>query len=680
MQERIPVSDGIWFDILRKILLNLGSPCTEEKGVEHSMAKQPRLSIGMIVKNEIRSIEKCLKALQPLRDAIPCELVIADTGSTDGTRELVMQYADVFFDFKWVNDFSAARNAVMDRCSGEWYLTVDADEYLDPNVSEFSKLLSGGIDPGVDACTVIQRNYTDALDCTCYNDFYALRMVRMATGARYQNPIHETFGLEDQPLTITMLDHVILWHDGYLEHKGQRIIAKQKRNLMLLEEQLRETPDDLRLLMQAADSAYTPEQECSYAKKLAEIIEAGKTNKRDQVAPAWQRVLKIAHKQKMWEFVIWHERAKQMVPDSFFTRVDGNYYAVEAAWNRRDYAAVIEHGTAYLEGIRALGNAAPKQKTELLYGSLCKEKDKNRVSTELTMACAYAELCRWKECREILKCYPAKDLRERDLSLWLHAAGICAAGQNDADMWKKFADGMARVEDWNEVSYIVVKLLLENNLPLPDSFFAQSTNRLIELADALGDEFRENFPKVLMDRTAQDGNDDDPKVVLWNHTLLSAALAAADWGSDDEEILQWLIDTYAVLTSVVLNFYYNPEILREETVTLLPDMHHFGWCFLQGCAAKEEGDVLAYVRWLHKALKAAPTLKEMIEYLLEDVNRALEQTKMEREETAETSELLELAAQIRAVMAQYAPDDPAVVALKQTPAYQAVAHLIESAV
>ena len=45
------------------------------------------LSIGMIVKNEIRCLEKCLKALEPLRTAIPCELVIADTGSNDGTRE-----------------------------------------------------------------------------------------------------------------------------------------------------------------------------------------------------------------------------------------------------------------------------------------------------------------------------------------------------------------------------------------------------------------------------------------------------------------------------------------------------------------------------------------------------------------------------------------------------------------
>ena len=41
---------------------------------------KPVLTIGMIVKNEIRCLERCLKALQPLRDALPCELIIADTG------------------------------------------------------------------------------------------------------------------------------------------------------------------------------------------------------------------------------------------------------------------------------------------------------------------------------------------------------------------------------------------------------------------------------------------------------------------------------------------------------------------------------------------------------------------------------------------------------------------------
>ena len=47
------------------------------------MNNTPLLSIGIIFKNEARCLERCLKSLQPLRDALPCELIMADTGATD---------------------------------------------------------------------------------------------------------------------------------------------------------------------------------------------------------------------------------------------------------------------------------------------------------------------------------------------------------------------------------------------------------------------------------------------------------------------------------------------------------------------------------------------------------------------------------------------------------------------
>ena len=92
---------------------------------------QPLLSISMIFKNEIRCLERCLKSLAPLREAFPCEVVMADTGSDDGSREIAEQYADLVFDFPWINDFSAARNAVLERCTGKWALVLDADEWLE---------------------------------------------------------------------------------------------------------------------------------------------------------------------------------------------------------------------------------------------------------------------------------------------------------------------------------------------------------------------------------------------------------------------------------------------------------------------------------------------------------------------------------------------------------------------
>ena len=147
--------------------------------------QKPILTIGMIVKNEIRCLERCFQSLQPLRDAIPCELIVADTGSTDGSRELAIQYADTCFDFPWCNDFSAARNAVMDRASGDWYLSIDADEFFDEDVSELVAFLSSGQHNHITVCTLTIRNYITPDMLGEFTDFAATRILNMSTGIRY---------------------------------------------------------------------------------------------------------------------------------------------------------------------------------------------------------------------------------------------------------------------------------------------------------------------------------------------------------------------------------------------------------------------------------------------------------------------------------------------------------------
>ena len=135
---------------------------------------QPLLSVGMIVKNEERCLEKSLKALEPLRQAIPCELVIADTGSTDKTKQIASKYADILFDFEWINDFAAARNAVIDKCSGTWFLSIDADEYFVGDPQEFIDLLTKKEYQKYKYARTVIRNFKDSEMKSVYSDFFAL--------------------------------------------------------------------------------------------------------------------------------------------------------------------------------------------------------------------------------------------------------------------------------------------------------------------------------------------------------------------------------------------------------------------------------------------------------------------------------------------------------------------------
>ena len=69
------------------------------------------LSLCMIVKNEEAVLERILKPVSQVMDAI----LIADTGSSDRTKEIAEQYTSLVYDFPWCDDFSAPRNFLLEK-------------------------------------------------------------------------------------------------------------------------------------------------------------------------------------------------------------------------------------------------------------------------------------------------------------------------------------------------------------------------------------------------------------------------------------------------------------------------------------------------------------------------------------------------------------------------------------
>ena len=316
---------------------------------------QPLLSIGMIAKNEERCLEKCLKALEPLRQVIPCELVIADTGSTDKTKEIAKKYADTLFDFTWVNDFSKARNAVMDKCSGKWFLTVDADEYLIPDTNEIVSFLNSPSEQKKIFATVVIRNYGDIEMKGTYSDFNALRLVRMNTGIRYEGAIHES-------LTVTNIEQIhvltdtVFDHDGYAAVSPEHLIEKEKRNLKLLEEKLSKNPDNLQCILQCLESsAYTPEKKSYYInlafQKLSEYKGNDISFKEFAGPPCIRTIVKYAIADNDYRVDDFVKFAFDKFPDSDHTLIDVNYLYAEYLSQNKKYADAIKHCKAYLENL-----------------------------------------------------------------------------------------------------------------------------------------------------------------------------------------------------------------------------------------------------------------------------------------------------------------------------------------
>lgn len=211
------------------------------------------ISICMIMKNEERCLERCLKSLTPLREQLPCELIITDTGSTDKSIEIAEKYADKLLHFEWCNDFSAARNFGLEQAKGEWIMVIDADEELVEDVSHLVKFFTSEEKYKYYSCFLKKKNCFDAEICNRveslkdYNGtesaFLDYRVFRADDNPRYEGIIHETVPYKDPAYTFNDL---VLYHDGYAYEDLKKRKEKGFRNASLLEKSLKENLHDLR--------------------------------------------------------------------------------------------------------------------------------------------------------------------------------------------------------------------------------------------------------------------------------------------------------------------------------------------------------------------------------------------------------------------------------------------------
>src|SRR5215475_13512420 len=93
------------------------------------MTTENNLALSMIVRNAQEHLKNCLESCIGLVS----EIVIGDTGSQDQTVSIAKSFGAKIVDVPWTDDFSAARNAVLQSTSAAWVLALDADEMLDPS-------------------------------------------------------------------------------------------------------------------------------------------------------------------------------------------------------------------------------------------------------------------------------------------------------------------------------------------------------------------------------------------------------------------------------------------------------------------------------------------------------------------------------------------------------------------
>lgn len=208
------------------------------------------ISICVIMKNEEKNMKNFLSSIKKHFEGYPYELVLVDTGSTDATLSIAEKYTDKIFHFKWIGDFSAARNFSLSCASNDWVLILDCDEYveaLDPRGFQAIIAYHPSSVGMLSRKNHYEMNGTDSVYTDDVERFFDRRLFH------YEAIIHEQVRAIDGsdfdrvalPLTV---DHC--GYNGSIED----LRKKAERNNELLLKMLEENPDDPYLYFQIGQS------------------------------------------------------------------------------------------------------------------------------------------------------------------------------------------------------------------------------------------------------------------------------------------------------------------------------------------------------------------------------------------------------------------------------------------
>lgn len=145
------------------------------------------ISVCMIVKNEEKVLARCLDSLRPIAD----EIIIADTGSTDATKEIAARYTDKIYDFTWIDDFAAARNFVFSKATQDYIYSADADEVLDAeNCKKFLQLKQLLL-PEIEMVQFLYTNQLQHNTTYNYDTEYRPKLYKRLREFVWEDPLHE---------------------------------------------------------------------------------------------------------------------------------------------------------------------------------------------------------------------------------------------------------------------------------------------------------------------------------------------------------------------------------------------------------------------------------------------------------------------------------------------------------
>lgn len=201
------------------------------------------LSLSIIVKNDKEGIIRCLKSCEHIFD----EIVVIDTGSTDGTIDALEKYqrdcdCDKFVigHFDWIDDFAAARNYALSKCTSDWVMWLDSDDVLKKPgcirslFEQFCKEYDAILMP---------YHYASDANGKPFINLTRERIIKREL-AHWIYPIHECMEMKFPRMFTTYGDDYAVTH----MRSEQAFLKDRGRNLAILEKNFDKFPNDHRCI------------------------------------------------------------------------------------------------------------------------------------------------------------------------------------------------------------------------------------------------------------------------------------------------------------------------------------------------------------------------------------------------------------------------------------------------
>ncbi len=176
------------------------------------------LSVAVITLNEAANLARTLGSVRWAG-----EIVVVDCGSTDATLEIARGSGARVFEEPW-KGFAAQKNSAIAKASGDWVLSLDADEEVSPALAQEIQALMAG-EPEFAAYRIPRLNHFlgRALRHGGYWPDPKLRLFRRGSASFEERPVHETMKAAG---TVGRLKNPLLHHcyptlEDYTEHMNR---------------------------------------------------------------------------------------------------------------------------------------------------------------------------------------------------------------------------------------------------------------------------------------------------------------------------------------------------------------------------------------------------------------------------------------------------------------------------